>query len=154
MSRKAYLKVVGMLPHIDAEYRHLTLADNRILILGRDDSKPLLFASLDFDQPAPTATLNAKQRSIEGLFEFVFVAPDCLYLLQELRRSRALGLRRACWREVLPKEGVVDVTTSIELDTLLQRDLNCDVRGVYRFSLCFQSSVQVGDVGLVVLAVM
>ena len=149
---KTYLKVVGMLPHVNTKNWDLALANDRVLIFGCHDSKPLLLTSLDLDQPAPATALDAEQRSIERLLELVFVVPDCLDLLRKLWRSRALGFRRACWSEVLPKERVVDVAPRIELDALLESDLRCDVGCVHSLGLCLEGSVQVGDVSLVVLA--
>ena len=43
--------------------------------------------------------------------------------------------------------------TGVELDTLLDADLGCYVGGVHGAGLGFEEVVEVGDVGLVVLAV-
>ena len=150
---QSHLQVVCVLPHVDAEDGDLALADDGVLVLGCDNDKPRLIARLDLDQPAPAAALEAEQCCVEGCLELGLVAPDGFDLLGELRRGRGLCFRGAGGREVLPKEGVVDVASGAELDALLEGDLRGDVGGVDGFDLGFECSVQVGDVRLVVLAV-
>lgn len=139
--------------HVDTEDRDLALPNHWILILGCHNGQPLLLASLDLDEPAPTTALDTQQSDIKGFLKLVFVAPSCLDLLHKFGRGSALRVGRACWCEVQPEERVIDVTTTMELDSLLQSDLRCYIGGMHGFNLRLQSCIQVRNVGLMVLAV-
>lgn len=149
---EAYLQVVRVLPHINTEDWDFALANNGILILCCDDSKPLLLTGLDLDEPAPATALYAQQRCVERLLELVLVTPYRLDLPDELGGRGALCFGRACWSQILPEERVVDMPTSVELDALLERDLRRDVGSVHSLSLTLECSIQIRDVRLVVLA--
>lgn len=112
-----------MLPHINAENWHFTLPHDWILILRRNDGEPLLFARLNLHKPSPAASLDPQQRGFESIVESLFIAPGGLDLLDKLWCSRSLGFARGDGGEVLPKERVVDVASSVELDRSLKRNL-------------------------------
>lgn len=96
-----------MLPRIDTE-DGAELADDGVLVLVGLDTN---VAGLDvLDEPRPTAALDASEGGIELLLEGVKAAVALVDLLGEgARRRLAAALRLGC--EVLPEEGVVDVTT-------------------------------------------
>jgi hypothetical protein len=148
------LQVISMFPHVDSENRNFALSDHRVLIFGGDDGKSLLLADFNLDQPAPSTSLYTKKCRVKSLFKFLFVAPRRLDLFDEFGSSCALGLCCACGCKILPEERVVDVSTSAELDALLQRNLRRYITCVHGFRLGLQRSVQVRDVRLMVLAVM
>ena len=97
--------------------------------------------------------MDTQQSGVEGFLELVLITPCRLDLLDELRRSRGFGLIRASRCKVLPEERVVDVTTSVEFDALLYGDLRGDVGGGNSLGLGLEKPVQIGDVRLVVFAV-
>lgn len=138
-----------MLPHINTKNRHLP-PNHRILILGRHDPQPTIPL---LDQPSPAAALNAQQRLAHGLLELVQAAPGLGDLGRQLGRGggvRVWGGRRG---EVLPEEGVVDMAAAVELDGGLEGDLGGHVVGGEGGGVGLEGVVEVGHVGLVVLAV-
>lgn len=144
-----------MLPHVHPENGHLTAAHDGILILGGDDAQPAaVLGSRLLDEPAPATTLDAQERSREGLFEAVKAA-ECLFNLghQQRGRLRVVGLWCIGGGQVLPEERVVDVAAAVELDSGLLGDLGGDVVGGDGGDVGLQGVVEVGHIGLVVLAV-
>lgn len=133
-----------MLPHIDAENGH-ALGDG-VLVLGRDDAET---CRVVLDQPTPAAAGDAQQRSVKRMLELVQAAPDA----GDLGDQAGCGVRRSIrargGRKVLPEEGVVDVASAVEVECRQNGDAALERVGV----VCFDSLVQVCDVGLVVLAV-
>lgn len=144
-----------MLPHVHPENGHLTAHDG-ILILGDDDAQPsiLLRSSRLLDKPTPTTALDAQEGSVEGLLETLKAAPRLLDLGRQRRgRLRVAGLGSLSGGQVLPEERVVDVPSAVELDGGLLGDLGGDVVGGDGGDVGLQGVVEVGHVGLVVLAV-
>lgn len=146
--------VHGACLHVHTEYVSLAFADNRILVLCCHNRKSLLLASLNFDEPTPTTALDTEESCIEGVFEFVLIFPCGLNLFGKLWSSRDLGFRTVCWSEILPEKRVIDMSTSVKFDALLQSNLSCDIGCVYSFGLCLERGIQVRDICLMVLAVM
>ena len=139
-----------MLPHIDPKQGHST--GHRVLVLGGHDIQLALGRACH--QPAPTTTLDAQQRSIEGFLEVVDRSPLTLDgSLQAWRGGGQLRGGRRGWGQVLPEERVVDVASAVELDLLLQADQGRHVLGLQGRGLGCQGRVEVGDVGLMVLLV-
>ena len=101
------LKVVRVLPGVDAEDR-AELADHGVLVgVGLDADVAGLHV---LHQPGPAGALDASERGVELALQLVERAVGVVDLLGEGARWRfaaALGLGR----EVLPEEGVVDVST-------------------------------------------
>src|SRR4051794_6171727 len=113
-----------MLPHINADNGDLS-TDNWVLVLGCDDAQraPVLH------EPAPAAPLNAEKGSREGLLELFEVSPGLADLDGEGWSNIGVCLGRGGRDEVLPEEGVVDVSSTVELDGSLQGDLGGDIVG-------------------------
>lgn len=133
-----------MLPHVDAEDGH-ALGDG-VLVLGRDDAETCCVV---LDQPAPAAAGDAQQRSVESLLELVKAAPDAGDLGDQAGCGVGRSIRARGGGEVFPEEGVVDVASAVEVECCQNGDAALKRVGV----VCFDSLVQVCDVGLVVLAV-
>lgn len=141
-----------MLPHVNAKYRHI-LSRDRILILCGGNVETAL-GSASADEPAPAAALDTEKSGTECLLEGVLGSPTGDNCFLERRSSSGQVVTWSSGRgEVLPEEGVVDVTAAVEANLLLQGDQGRDVICLSRSNLGRESGVQVIDVGLVVLLV-
>lgn len=124
--------------------------DQRILIGGVHNFK---FAVLRVEtEPAPTRPLNGGNGSIKSRLQVVERAKVTLDSLLEravLQLSATLGR----WGQIFPEERVVDVSTAVELDSGLQLDLLANVVVLDGGVVSLDGVVEVGDVQLVVLAV-
>lgn len=113
-----------MLPHINTKNGHLP-SYNRVLVLGRNNAQALSI----LDQPSPATSLQTQQCLLESFLESLGATPRLGDLSAEGRRTVRLRVWGAGRAEVLPEEGVVDVTAAVELDGGLQGDLTGDVVG-------------------------
>lgn len=145
----AYLQIVGVLPHVDAKDWDLA-AHDRVLVLGRHNSQALRI----LDQPAPATALEAEEGLRHGALETLQAAPYLRDLGHQGGSAIGLCISRASRSKVLPEKRVVDVTTTVELDSTLNGDLTGNVVGGSGDCLGLQGVVEVGDVGLVMLAMM
>lgn len=137
-----------MLPHVDAKDGNLS-ANHGILVLGSDDPQSVAI----LDQPAPATSLNAQKSLHHGLLEFLQAAPGFGNLSSQSRGAGRIRIRRRGGRQVHPKQRVVDVAAAVELDGSLQGNLRRHVVGSNGGGVGLESTVQVGDIGLVMLAV-
>ena len=142
-----HLQIVGVLPHVDAEDGDLA-AHNRVLVLGRHNAQTLRV----LDQPAPATALKPQQCLCHGILKALQGAPCLGDLGHQGRCAIRLCVSRASRCQILPEEGVVDVTSAVELDGTLQGNLTGDVVRRGGRGVGLKSVVQVGDIGLVVLA--
>lgn len=158
-----------MLPRVNTENR-AELANDRVLVLVRLDAD---VARLDvLDQPCPATALDAREGSVELLLEPVEAAVAVVDGLGEgTRRRLTAALRLGC--QVLPEEGVVDVTawtvvpsvmghsigeercflTSVEVDERLQGNLSGDIILGLGLGNLLREVVVRGHVGVVVVLV-
>lgn len=147
-----YLKIVGMLPHINTKNRHISTS-NWVLILRRRNIKTTLRPA-STDEPAPATALDSQKLSAERLHKGILRAPAGDDSILQRRRCAGEAVTGCARRsQVLPEEGVVDVAATVELDLLLQGDQGWDVVGLGGRGVCGEGGVQVVDVGLVVLLV-
>ena len=100
-------------------------------------------------EPTPATTLNSSSNGVHPLFEVFDAAKvsDKSLLQGTIWELSAVHIG---WRKVLPKEGMVDVTSTVELQRRLQRD---DLLGSFSLGEGHLRSVQTVHVGLVVLGV-
>lgn len=109
-----------MLPHVQSQDG--SMSQERVLILGLNDVQ----VTIGVSQPSPTGSLDGSSRSRElglELVEATKVSVDGLLQGTVLQLSTTF----ADGSQVLPEEGVVDVTTTVELDGLLGGNLRLDV---------------------------
>lgn len=141
--------LVGVLPGINTE-KGLVLANNGVLVgVGADTD---LAGLLVLDEPGPTAALNTSQRGVEIVLELIEAAVGAVDGLAEgagggLTTAGALG------SQVLPEEGVVQVTTAVEVDRRLQGNLGGDITLGLGLLELLNGVVVVGDIGVVVVLV-
>ena len=139
-----------MLPSINTE-EGLVLADNGVLVgVGADAD---LASLLVLDEPGPATALNASKGSVELVLELIKAAVGAINGLGERARGR-LTTTGALGGQVLPEEGVVEVTTTVEVDRRLQSDLCGDVILSLSFLELLKGVVVIGDIGVVVVLVM
>lgn len=100
-------------------------------------------------EPTPATTLDSSSNGVHLLFEVFDAAKvsDKGLLQGTIWELSAI---RVGWRKVLPKEGMVDVTSTVELQRGLQRD---DLLGSFGMGEGRLRSVQTVHVGLVVFGV-
>lgn len=139
-----------MLPHVNANQRHI-VAHHRILVLGRDDAQtPLRHGGTD--KPPPAGPLHAVEGGGKLLNQGVVGAERGAHGGGEARRlvTRVLGVVRGGRGEVAPEERVVDVAAAVEADAGEDGDLVGNVGGL---GVRGEGLVEVGDVGLMVAVV-
>src|SRR6266545_503888 len=141
------LEVVGVLPDVEPEQRHVAIHDRRVLVRkGLDrDAGPVP------DQPRPT-TAEARDRSLrERLLELAEIA-DCL-------GERAVRLPAAVRAHHLPEHAVVRVAADVVANggaDVLRNDLDARQDVLDRAAVplgALERLVRVVDVSLVVLVV-
>ena len=162
------LQIVRVLPDVDADDRSVT--KERILV-GRGDyfedlrlGVPSLQAcenkvhirANDTYEPTPARTLNGRRRGIEFLEEVLDGAKVMLDRIFEgaVLENAAVALDVFAvrgGREVLPEEGVIDVTAAVEANGRLQGDALFRGRGSGIIVLCGVESIDVRPVMLVVM---
>lgn len=100
-------------------------------------------------KPTPATALDSSSNGVHPLFEFFNAAKvrDESLLKGAVRELPAMLVS---WRKVLPKERMVDVTSSVELQRGLQRDAFLWSSGPEEGGLC---RVQTVHIGLVVFGV-
>lgn len=147
--RKQKDLLVRMLPRINPQNRP-KLPHHRILIRIRPNLHIPRLRILH--QPRPPTPLYSGQRSIKLLLERIQAAVAIINRLGE-GTGRGLASSLALWCEVLPEQGMVDVSAAVEVDEGLERDLRSDVGGSGRFSELFGEVVEGGYVGVVVVFV-
>lgn len=113
-----------MLPHVDPKNGHLS-AYNRVLVLGGHDPQ----AAAVLDQPAPSTALQAQESLCKGGFELVKATPRLGDGSHQGCCALGVGLGRAGRGQVVPEQGVVDVSAAVELDGVLEGDLAGNVVG-------------------------
>ena len=145
------VKVVGVLPHVDVEERHKIGAHISDQILIRRRVERQLSLSLVEAEPAPAGSLDRCRARVEHLNEVVKGAPALNDRVVEGARRGDCRLRLRAER--FPEEFVVEMTTSVELDSVGESDGFFDVSLVEGLCLLVEQVVQIVDVGAVVLAV-
>lgn len=106
----AYLEVVGVLPDVDAEEGHEAGGGLQgVLVGGRGDGQAVVH--LVVSEPAPARSLHGHGGGGDGVLQVVQAAVLGVDGLEQLRiAEHAAAL--ASGGEVLPKDGVVQVTTA------------------------------------------
>lgn len=108
-------------------------------------------------EPSPAGSLNGSCLGVHLLLQILQPSEIPLDGLGKLAPGRKLGLLRLVRRQVLPEEGMVDVSAAVKLQGGLQGDggLGGFGRGLLGLKLGegFLSGVEAVDVGLVVLGV-
>lgn len=140
-----------MLPDINAQQRaQAGRSLQRILIGGRRDDQTAV--GLVVSEPSPSAALDRHRAGRHGLLQALHRAVLGIdHALQVARRSLSTTfLGRS---KVLPEDTVVQVTASIELDILLQRNDLGRIILSNRISELLISHVEIGDVCRMVLGV-
>ncbi|KAF5852929.1 hypothetical protein GGP41_001493 [Bipolaris sorokiniana] len=138
-----------LLPRVDTE-DGAELANHRVLVGICLD---LDAASLRvLHQPCPSAALNACERSVEFLLESVKAAIVGVDGSSESARWW-LTTTLVGGREVLPEQGVVNVTAAVEVDERLQGNLSLDILLLLGLGNLLAEVVERGHVGVVVVLV-
>jgi hypothetical protein len=154
-----------VLPSINTEQR-LKLANDGVLVLvgvsNGSDSIPHptysicadanLPGLLVLDEPSPSTALDAGESSVHLGLE---LAETTVGGVNGLGQSAGGGLATASTLggQVLPEEGVVKVTTAVEVDGGLESNLGSDVTLVLGLLELLNGVVVVGDIGVVVVLV-
>jgi len=143
------LEVESMLPDINTDDGDEI--EERVLVGSSGDLKALGVHVVS--EPAPSGTLNTSGSRVEFLLEVIDatkVAVDSIFkgtVFEGTTVSLALGRGGG---EVLPEEGMVNVTTAVELESSLESDA---LLGSCGFGVCGFGCVQGVDVSLMVLLV-
>ncbi len=142
------LKVESVLPGINTDDG--VVRDQGVLVLGGDNLK-LGVLGVE-SEPSPTGSLDGGNGSVEARLEVVKRAK---VTLDGLLEGTVVKLSTAVTggSQVLPEERVVDVTTTVELDSGLKLDLLLDVVARDGRVVSLDGVVKVVDVKLVVLCV-
>lgn len=143
------LQVVGVLPHVNTQQRDQASGGLEGILVGSGgDSQSLV--GLVPTQPAPSRTLHTDGGIGHGSLEVLqraILGIDQVLQITGTQLSATLGGRN----QVLPENGVVQVTTAVELDVLLQGN---DCRSIIlgdSISKLLRCNVQVVDIGGMVL---
>lgn len=107
---------------------------------------------LVLDEPSPSATLDAGQGGVHLGLELAEATVGCVNGLGQSTRRR-LTTAGTLGGKVLPEERVVEVTTAVEVDGGLERNLGSDVTLVLSLLELLKGVVVVGDVCIVVVLV-
>jgi hypothetical protein len=143
------LEVVGVLPGVDTE-EGLKVAGDGVLVRSSNDGQSA--SVLVLDEPGPAGALDAGEGSIGLLLESLEGAK----VLVDGSQKLALGLTTtalAVGSKVLPEEGVVDVTTAVEVEKRSLSGSSLGVSLVVGLGDGVGSVVEASNVGLVVLGV-
>lgn len=140
------LQVKCVLPNVDTDDGFVR--KKGVLVGSGDDLK--LLGGLIVAEPTPTAALDGSSDTVHLTFELFKAAKvsNQRLLQRPVWEFSAILVR---WRQVLPKEGMVDVTSSVELQSGLQSNEFLRGRSLMKGGLC---RVQTVHIGLVVLSVM
>lgn len=122
---QTHLKVVCMLPHINTKNGNIRAIDG-ILVLGSLDLETTLGSTLA-NQPSPSGTLETKQLSAERLDKGLVRSPAGDNGFAEYGCSGNIIAWRSRWSEVLPEQGVINVTTTVETELLLEGNQGWDI---------------------------
>ena len=103
-------------------------------------------------QPRPTTTLNTRKSSIKLILK---LPKATIRLINSLTKhtGRWFTTTGTLGSQILPKQGMVDVATTVEVDERLKRDLGCNVVLGLRFLQFFDVGVVAGYVDVVVALV-
>lgn len=107
---------------------------------------------LVLDEPSPAATLDSSKSSIHLVLELLQAAVGVVDGSRQ-GTGRGLTTASALGSKVLPEEGVVQVTTTVEVDQGLESDLSGNVVLVLGLLELLNGSVVAVDVGLMVVLV-
>mmetsp|Transcript_21388 Transcript_21388/g.37860 ORF Transcript_21388/g.37860 Transcript_21388/m.37860 type:complete len:266 (-) Transcript_21388:177-974(-) len=141
------VKVVCVLPDINSEQRHTAGGAARVLVSASYDLDVL---SLGVEcKPTPARALDSSGGGAHVLLERVKRAPLGGDSVSEV----AFRLSSSVGSQVFPKQGVVDVSATVEFDSSLKSNHLGYIAFGLRVLVLLERGVQVGDVGLVVLGV-
>lgn len=146
------LQVVGMFPCINGNQRNQRTGDG-VLVCGGDHIQraPVL---LVFDDESPSRTLDSSQFGIGHSLQVVERAVLGLDSLGKFRLDRRrLASTLLLRSQVLPEKTVVGVSTSVEIDQLLQLNGLFDLAFGLGLGSLLNCLVVTADIGLVVLGV-
>src|SRR5208282_323464 len=136
-----------MLPNVAGDYRRLTLAYRAYRVVGRYD---LQRAVLRAHQPGP----SAPEVPVGDLTEFFLERLETAEAFLDRIRHRPLGLAAFLGAHRFPVEGVIPVLLRVvEERSRFRRLQNLFERSAREFG-AHDQFVELGDVGLVMLAVM
>ena len=111
-----------------------------------------LASLLVLDEPGPSTALNTSQGGVHLVLELVEAAIGGVDGLSQVAGG-GLTTTSVLGSQVLPEQGVVQVTTAVEVDGGLEGDLCRDVTLVLSLLELLNGVVVVGDIGVVVVLV-
>jgi len=140
-----------VLPDVNADDGDEVGAEVRdgVLVIGLTIGKDI--RALVVHEPSPAGALDSGRSLVESCAELVHAAPA---LDERVVKGTALGeVTVGLWAEGVPEERMVDVTSAVEVERLLQRYELLDVAGGEGFGLLLHQFVEVCDVRSVMSAV-
>lgn len=145
------LQVVGVLPSINGHQWHQWAGDSILVGSGNHLQCAIL---LVLDNEGPSRSLDSSQLAVGNSLQVVERAK----LLVDLLGKFGIGRRRLASTlllrsQVLPEQAVVGVSSTVEVDELLQLDGLLDITLDLGLGGLFNCLVVTGDIGLVVLRV-
>lgn len=143
-----------MLPDVDCKQRHKVCSDVCwcVLVLRLPIFKQA--RALVVKQPAPTRALQNSSLFVENLNECIDRTPLVFYHLPQV--ARLVGDRAASLldrRKSFPEKLVIQMATSIKLDSISEFNVLLEISGRKCFSRLHTESIQVVDISSVVLTV-
>ncbi len=140
-----------MLPDINAEERDQTSGGlERVLVSSGSHNKAVV--GLVESQPAPATALNTDRNGGDGVLEALEVAVLSSNSILQLTISE-VSTSLVGGDQVLPENGVVQMSAAVELDDLLEGNDGRDILLGLGLDELAERSVEVGHVGVVVLGV-
>jgi len=137
------LQVECMFPNVNTNDGDMR--EQGILVCSGDNFK--LAGGLVESKPPPATALDGGGLGVHSLLELLHgaeVADNSVLEVALFKGTSAGGTRS----KVLPEQRVVDVSSTVELESSLQRDLRCDR---VRLGVLLLGVVQTGHIGLMML---
>lgn len=149
--RVLVINVVSVLPDVHVEdWDDVRTSINDEVLVVRGAIVELTRAAVK-GEPSPATSLNASSAHVEDLDELVLGAPSLHDSVEE--RSTLGEVAVSDWAKRLPEELVVEVTTTIEFDFLLESDGAGEVTTGLRLGELLNQGVEIVDIRSVVLTV-
>lgn len=128
--------------------RAITCSGFQWILVGTGGN--LYFASFTVvAQPAPAGTLNGHCGGGQFLLEILEAAERRVQCIRQLFGAIGFG-----WRQILPENGMIEMTTAIETNTILQcNHFRCVILAERLLQLGF-GRIEIGHIGLMMFQVM